>query len=256
MSSPFCFLCKVEMSLPRKTPVGAGAVGREETVVRDLDHDELGIRGGSPSGRHSGSCSGGRGAGRAGNCIATHTPRNDAAHRLLYSSWRCHWTPLSLRPLGCAVDYWYMPQGAVQAACIGGGINYGRRGRPRVQTRLCPAARVCTWPRRFPAWLQDDGSLVATLRAPSCPCDTASRCCSSVNRTLKSLPNEKAQRKARSIRRLYACSFASGAREDAPFIDLTSAVETTGVTNVAGFRWTRRSRLRHGHLRRVIPSAR
>ena len=46
-----------------------------------------------------------------------------------------------------------------------------------------------------------------------------SRCCSSVNETLKSelksLPNEDAQGNVQPIRRLYACSFASGARDTA-----------------------------------------
>ena len=46
-----------------------------------------------------------------------------------------------------------------------------------------------------------------------------SRCCSSVNQTLKSklksLPNEDAQGNVHPIRRLYACSFASGARDTA-----------------------------------------
>ena len=49
-----------------------------------------------------------------------------------------------------------------------------------------------------------------------------SRCCSSVNETLKSelksLSNEEAQGKVHPIRRLYACSFASGARETAQSI--------------------------------------
>src|SRR5919198_4715413 len=49
-----------------------------------------------------------------------------------------------------------------------------------------------------------------------------SRCCSSVNHTLKSrlksLPNEDAQGNAQPIRRLYACSFASGARDTAQSI--------------------------------------
>src|SRR6266481_1933366 len=46
-----------------------------------------------------------------------------------------------------------------------------------------------------------------------------SRCCSSVNEALKSAlkspPNEDAQGKLHPIRRLYACSFASGARDTA-----------------------------------------
>ena len=46
-----------------------------------------------------------------------------------------------------------------------------------------------------------------------------SRCCSSVNETLKSklksLPSEDAQGNVHPIRRLYACSFASGARDTA-----------------------------------------
>src|SRR5687768_15136391 len=45
------------------------------------------------------------------------------------------------------------------------------------------------------------------------------RCCSSVNETLKSklksLPCEDAQGKIHPIRRLYACSFATGARDTA-----------------------------------------
>src|SRR5262245_43852952 len=44
-----------------------------------------------------------------------------------------------------------------------------------------------------------------------------SRCCASVNSTLKSalksLPNEDAQGNVHPIRCLYACTFASGARE-------------------------------------------
>src|SRR5947208_4535080 len=46
-----------------------------------------------------------------------------------------------------------------------------------------------------------------------------SRCCSSVNEALKSalksLPDEDAQGKLHPIRRLYACTFASGARDTA-----------------------------------------
>ena len=45
------------------------------------------------------------------------------------------------------------------------------------------------------------------------------RCCSSVNETLKSklksLPDEDAQGNVQPIRCLYACSFASGARDTA-----------------------------------------
>src|SRR5438034_1347284 len=45
------------------------------------------------------------------------------------------------------------------------------------------------------------------------------RCCSSVNETLKSelksLPNADAQGNVQPIRALYACSFASGARDTA-----------------------------------------
>src|SRR3977135_3271971 len=45
------------------------------------------------------------------------------------------------------------------------------------------------------------------------------RCCSSVKETLKSKlkspPNEDAQGNVQPIRRLYACSFASGARDTA-----------------------------------------
>src|SRR5947207_2051438 len=46
-----------------------------------------------------------------------------------------------------------------------------------------------------------------------------SRCCSSVNEALKSalklLPDEDAQGKLHPMRRLYACTFASGARDRA-----------------------------------------
>src|SRR6516225_3506904 len=49
-----------------------------------------------------------------------------------------------------------------------------------------------------------------------------SRCSSSVNQTLKprlkSPPNEDAHRNVHPIRRLYACSFASGARDTAQSI--------------------------------------
>src|SRR5919108_6507649 len=48
------------------------------------------------------------------------------------------------------------------------------------------------------------------------------RCCSSVNQTLKSelksLPKEDAHGNVQPIRRLYACSFASGARDTAQSI--------------------------------------
>src|ERR671935_1161215 len=51
---------------------------------------------------------------------------------------------------------------------------------------------------------------------------TPARCCSSVNETLKSklksLPDEDAQGNVHAIRRLYAWSFASGARDTAQSI--------------------------------------
>ena len=34
----------------------------------------------------------------------------DVAHRVSYSSWRRHQTPVSLRPLGARSSHWYMPQ--------------------------------------------------------------------------------------------------------------------------------------------------
>ena len=58
-----------------------------------------------------------------------------------------------------------------------------------------------------------------------------SRCCSSVIPTLKSklksLPNEDAQGNVQPIRRLYACSFASGARDTAQSITSWLARWTT-----------------------------
>ena len=58
-----------------------------------------------------------------------------------------------------------------------------------------------------------------------------SRCCSSVNQTLKSklksLPSEDAQGNVHPIRRLYACSFASGARDTAQSITSWLARWTT-----------------------------
>jgi len=35
---------------------------------------------------------------------------HDLAQRLLYSSWRRHQVPVSLRPLGARSSHWYMPQ--------------------------------------------------------------------------------------------------------------------------------------------------
>lgn len=37
--------------------------------------------------------------------------KRNVAQRLPYSSWRRHQTPCSLRPLGSAVEHWYMTQG-------------------------------------------------------------------------------------------------------------------------------------------------
>ena len=58
-----------------------------------------------------------------------------------------------------------------------------------------------------------------------------SRCCSSVNETLKSklksLPSEDAQGNVHPIRRLYACSFASGARDTAESVTSWFARWTT-----------------------------
>src|SRR5882672_7786752 len=58
-----------------------------------------------------------------------------------------------------------------------------------------------------------------------------SRCCSSVNRTLKStlksLPSEDAQGNVHPIRRLYACSFARGARDTAESVTSWLARWTT-----------------------------
>src|SRR5271165_6292479 len=58
---------------------------------------------------------------------------------------------------------------------------------------------------------------------------TPSRCCSSVNETLKSklksLPSEDAQGNVHPIRRLYACSFASGARDTAESVTTRSVDE-------------------------------
>src|SRR2546426_5058580 len=62
-----------------------------------------------------------------------------------------------------------------------------------------------------------------------------SRCCSSVNETLKSalksLPNEDAQGNVHPIRRLYACSFASGARDTAESVTSWFAKWTTKPPN-------------------------
>ena len=71
-----------------------------------------------------------------------------------------------------------------------------------------PSPPLC-WPARH----------CARRLAPVVVFDASSRCCSSVNETLKSelksLPNEDAQGNVHPIRRLYACSFASGARDTA-----------------------------------------
>ena len=104
----------------------------------------------------------------------------------------------------------------------------GRRRRPRARTRSCPAARACTWPARCPSSPRSRrrgpslaGAPAATSgpRAGSCTRCRPSRCCSSVNQTLKSElkspPNDDAQGNVHPIRRLYACSFASGARDTA-----------------------------------------
>src|SRR5919198_3869956 len=62
-----------------------------------------------------------------------------------------------------------------------------------------------------------------------------SRCCSSVNETLKSalksLPNEDAQGNVQPIRRLYACSFAKGARDTAESVTSWWARCTTNPLN-------------------------
>src|SRR5205814_8828273 len=46
--------------------------------------------------------------------VAPATPRlgylGGLAEPLLYSSWRRHHTPVSLRPLGARSSHWYMPQ--------------------------------------------------------------------------------------------------------------------------------------------------
>jgi hypothetical protein len=48
---------------------------------------------------------------------STETPRNARSEAMnnfpqpsLYSSWRRHQTPVSLRPLGARSSHWYMPQ--------------------------------------------------------------------------------------------------------------------------------------------------
>src|SRR5213078_4341878 len=62
-----------------------------------------------------------------------------------------------------------------------------------------------------------------------------SRCCSSVTETLKSklksLPSEDAQGNAHPIRRLYACSLASGARDTAESVTSWFARWTTKPSN-------------------------
>ena len=62
-----------------------------------------------------------------------------------------------------------------------------------------------------------------------------SRCCSSVNEALKSglksPPSEDAQGNVHPIRRLYACSFASGARDTAESVTSWLARWTTKPLN-------------------------
>ena len=42
--------------------------------------------------------------------LAVRDDNDDLSQRLLYSSWRRHQTPDSLRPLGARSSHWYMPQ--------------------------------------------------------------------------------------------------------------------------------------------------
>jgi len=62
-----------------------------------------------------------------------------------------------------------------------------------------------------------------------------SRCCSSVNQTLKSklksLPNEDAQGNVHPIRRSYRCSVARGARDTAESVTSWLARWTTKPSN-------------------------
>ena len=71
-------------------------------------------------------------------------------------------------------------------------------------------------------------ALVIVFEAPS-------RCCSSVNETLKSklksLPSEDAQGNVQPIRRLYACSIANGARDTAQSVTSWFARWTTKPSN-------------------------
>src|SRR5262245_60880820 len=70
------------------------------------------------------------------------------------------------------------------------------------------------------------------------------RCCSWVNPTLKSklksLPNEDANGNVHLIRRLYACSFARGAR-DTPKRDVVVGQVDDAAVEAVGNRRTRRT---------------
>ena len=120
----------------------------------------------------------------------------------------------------------------------------GRRRRPRARTRSCPAARACMWPRRFrsPRLRHDLG--VGRLPSPSSrrACLTAARAGSctrcrphavaprrevSVEVGVEVAAERGRPGKLQPIRRLYACSFASGARDTAASVTSWLARWTT-----------------------------
>src|ERR1700739_1151072 len=86
-------------------------------------------------------------------------------------------------------------------------------------------------------WATGDVGGVASIAGPlrRYLYSTPSRCCSSVNETLKSKlkspPAEDAQGNVHPIRRLYACSFASGARDTAESVTSWFARWTTKPSN-------------------------
>src|SRR6202043_943645 len=132
-------------------------------------------------------------------------------------------------PLGCAVQPLVHAPEAVESARIGGIGVVDAAVLERECAHARPLARVRghvgsghgreLGDRPPAAGFRDRRHVHRVAVAPVFVFAGPLRCCSSVNEMLKSrlksLPSEDAQGNAHPIRRLYACSFASGARDTA-----------------------------------------
>src|SRR6266487_2376747 len=131
-------------------------------------------------------------------------------HWRSYSSWRRHQTPVSLRPRGARSSRWYMPQ--TTSSSNANALNPGPSRLYVSQSVPTVDSLQAFQELSSPAGGRKSLSRKLYSTAPDCH---SSLVCDTWKSWLKSLPNDDAHGKLQPMRCLYACSFASGARDTA-----------------------------------------